>query len=334
MTASRERLAAYLVKGSDPVLRAEAARALVGELVGGSDAALVVEEHEPGSESADTTAATDAASTPPFLSDRRIVVLRDVGVYTSEGLAPLLAYLADPLPSTSVVLVTGDRGRLSPKLLSAVKAVGHVVETDVPANRRGRSAWLSTHLSGAPVRLTPPAVELLDTHLGEDLGRLANLLEALAAAYGAGSKVGPDDVRPFLGEWGAVPPWELTDAIDRGDTALAVSTLHRLLGPAERHPLEVMSILFRHFARMLRLDGSGAGDEGAAAAALGIKGSTFPARKALDQARRLGHDAVGQAIGLLAAADVDLRGASAWPEHLVMEVLVARLSRLRPARAR
>jgi len=98
--------------------------------------------------------------------------------------------------------------------------------------------------------------------------------------------------------------------------------------------LEVMSILFRHFSRMLRLDGSGAGDEATAAAALEMKGSTFPARKALDQSRRLGHDPLRLAIGLLATADVDLRGASAWPERLVMEVLVARLSRLRPARGR
>jgi len=31
---------------------------------------------------------------------------------------------------------------------------------------------------------------------------------------------------------------------------------------------------------------------------------------------------------LLAQADLDLRGAKEWPDELVMEVLVARLSRL------
>jgi DNA polymerase III delta subunit len=61
--------------------------------------------------------------------------------------------------------------------------------------------------------------------------------------------------------------------------------------------------------------------------------STFPAKKAMDQGRRLGHEGVSRAIQLLAEADLTLRGFDKdWPEDLVMEVLVARLCRLRPGR--
>ena len=55
-------------------------------------------------------------------------------------------------------------------------------------------------------------------------------------------------------------------------------------------------------------------------------GSTFPARKALSQARRLGSKGLRRSVELLAAADLDLRGAQAWPDELVVEVLVARLA--------
>ena len=55
-------------------------------------------------------------------------------------------------------------------------------------------------------------------------------------------------------------------------------------------------------------------------------------------ARRListvrGHDTVARAITLLANADLALKGAIEWPDGLVLEILVARLSRLggRPA---
>ena len=65
-----------------------------------------------------------------------------------------------------------------------------------------------------------------------------------------------------------------------------------------------------------------------AAQLLGMKGSTFPARKALSQSRKLGHDRVVRAVELLAGADIDLRGGKAWPDGLVLEVLVARLARL------
>jgi DNA polymerase-3 subunit delta len=78
---------------------------------------------------------------------------------------------------------------------------------------------------------------------------------------------------------------------------------------------------------LLKLDGADARDEASAAAALGIKPG-FPARKALDQYRKLGGGGVTRAVGLLAQADLDLRGAKEWPDSLVIEVLVARLSKL------
>jgi DNA polymerase-3 subunit delta len=105
-----------------------------------------------------------------------------------------------------------------------------------------------------------------------------------------------------------------------------------MLGAGDRHPLVVMASLHGHFGRMLRLDGVDGLDEAGAARLLGLKGSTFPARKALDGARSLGADGLAEAFRLLGAADLDLRGATAWPERLVLEVLVARLSRLRRAK--
>lgn len=321
-------LPVYLVRGDDPGLRSEAVRALVHELVGDGDLSLMVEEHEPAAEDADTSAIADAAQTPPFLTERRVVVARDVSAYATEALQPLLGYLADPLPTTSLVLVAGG-GRLAPKLLDAVKKSGHVIDTAVPQQKRGRTAWLADRLKGAPVKLDAGAVDLVDEHLGDDLGRLPNILETLAAAYGHGARLGVDDLRPFLGGAGTVPPWELTDAIDAGDTAGALKALQRMLDAGERHPLQVMATLHAHYARMLRLDGAGAADEAQAAEALGIKGSTFPAKKALTQVRRLGHEGVAEAFRLLSDADLDLRGIrKQWPESLVMEVLVARLSRL------
>ena len=328
MTATTDVLPVYLVRGEDPVLRGEALRALVHDLVGDADASLVVEEHE-GSEEADMAAVADAAQTPPFLTDRRIVVVREVHAYPSAAVEPLLGYLEDPQPTTTLVLA-GGKG-IAQKLVNAVKKAGHIVEAGVPANKKGRDVWLAEHLRGAPVKLEPTAARLVDSHLGEDLGRLNNLLESLAAAYGHGARVTVEDVEPFLGEAGSVPPWELTDAIDRGDTPGALVTLQRMLHAGERHPLVLMATLHNHYGRMLRLDGADVRDEAQAAEALGIKGSTFPAKKALTQARRLGHDGIVEAFRLLAEADLDLRKfRKDWPEELVMEVLVARLSRLGP----
>ena len=90
----------------------------------------------------------------------------------------------------------------------------------------------------------------------------------------------------------------------------------------------LMAVLHRRYANMLRLDGAGVGSDKAAAELLGMKGSTFPAKKARQQAGRLGTERLARAVELLADADLQLRGTVDWPPELVLEVLVARLANL------
>jgi DNA polymerase-3 subunit delta len=187
----------------------------------------------------------------------------------------------------------------------------------------------------ARVRLDTEAESLVETHLGQDINRLGAVLEVLSAAYGDGARLSAADVAPYLGEAGSVAPWDLTDAIDAGRTQDALTALHRLLGGADRHPLVVLAILHRHVQSMLRIDDPAIRSELQAAQAMGIgKGrSTYPAKKALASARRWGSGRIEQGIGLVADAELDLKGASACPEELVLEVLVARLCRLARASA-
>ncbi|HEY1278617.1 MAG TPA: DNA polymerase III subunit delta [Acidimicrobiales bacterium] len=313
-------MSVYLLRGDDEVLLGDAVTELVARLVGDDDRSLVVEEFD--GEEYPLGAVVDAARTPPFLTDRRVVVARGVGRFTDP--APLAAYLIDPLPTTDLVL-TASGERLPKPLLDAVKkAGGEVVATGAGRNRQERSGWIDERLAASDVRLDPSARTAVVEWLGEDLGRLPALLETLAVFEGRLTK---DEVEPFLGEAGSVPPWDLTDAIDKGDTAAALSMLNRM----DRHPLAVMAILQGHYERMLRLDGADVRDRSTAAAHLKV--SPFQAGKALEQGRRLGHDGVARAVELLAGADLDLRGQKSWPPELVMEVLVARLSRLAPRAA-
>src|SRR3974390_3412127 len=116
--------AAYLVRGDDPALIAQATHLLVGRLVGDGDPSLTVEEFGgPGVDQIDIGAVVDACTTPPFLVGKRVVVLREAGQITAADGKRLAAYLADPLPSTALVLVAGG-GTVPPSLSQAVAAAG------------------------------------------------------------------------------------------------------------------------------------------------------------------------------------------------------------------
>jgi len=319
-----------LVDGDDATLVAEAVSALIAELVGDDDQTLAMEDAR--GDEVDLASVADSCATPPFLTDRRIVVVRDVGRFSTEEVGPLLSYLGDPLSSTVLVLAAGA-GTVAPKLAAAVKAHGHVIVTKVAT--RDTREWVRARLRRAPVRLDAPAEALLENHLGEDVSRLGALLEVLVAAYGEGARLSPAQIEPYLGEAGSVAPWDFTDAIDAGRTDEALELLHRLLGGGDRHPLVVLAILHRHVQSILRVDSPAIRTEAQAAEAMGIaKGrSTFPAKKALTAAGRWGSVSISEAIGLVADAELDLKGKSAWPPEAVLEVLVARLCRLARARA-
>ena len=320
---------AYLLKADDPVVLADAARSQVDELAGKEDPVLTVEEFS--AEEDDLATVAEAARTPPFLSSRRVVVCRDVDRLSTEQARPLLSYLAEPLESTALVLVAA--GSVPPRLVSAVKKVGHVQEVAL-RGPKAHKGWVAARLKEASVRLDARATALVTAHVGEDAGRLVGVLHMLEAVHGEGARLGIEQVTPFLGEAGGVAPWDLTDAIDGGDVATALSHLRRMLEGGQRHPLVVLASLHSHYERLLRLDGADVAGEEQAAALLGLKGSTYPARKALGQTRRLGHDGVTRAFGLLAGADLALKGTLEWPAELVLEVLVARLCRLRSFAAR
>ncbi|HET9060117.1 MAG TPA: DNA polymerase III subunit delta [Acidimicrobiales bacterium] len=326
---------AWLIVGEDPSLVSEELSRLVRQLVGDQDRSLVLEEMA-SADDAELFAVVDACRTPPFLSDRRVVVVRELGRFGPDQLAPVLSYLEEPMSTTRLVLVSGG-GTLPSKFVTAFKAAGctEVVGTDV-SPREARN-WVAEKVAASGVKLVPAALVAIQDHLGEDLNRLSSVLATLESAYGTGARLGPEQVAPYLGEAGAVPPWDLTDAIDRGDAETALTLLHRLTGAGDRHPLVVLAILSRHYSNMLKVQSPSIATEAQAAAALGIaKGrSTFPAKKALDAARRLGPSGVGDAVIALAEAELALKGKIDWEGDLVLEVLIARLCRLsRSARAR
>ncbi len=315
-----------LVKGDDPALVAQAAHTLVEQLVGDDDPSLVVEEFGgPGSDELDVGAVIDACTTPPFLVARRVVVVRDVGKLAADDARRLTDYLKEPLPTTALVLLSGG-GKMATSLSKAAGAAGRVVDTSVGRTGRDRSQWLADHFRAGPVRLDPAAQKAAAEHLGSDMGRLAGLLDMLAAAYGAGASVSVAELEPFLGHAGSLAPWDLTDAIDAGETATALAVLHRLLEADGGHPLVVMANLHRHYRQMLRLDGADVTSAEQAAEVLGIH--SYPAKKVLAQTRRMGAARIAQAIALLAEADLGLRGTTLLPGETVLEILVARLARL------
>ncbi len=320
----------YLIEGTDQGLVDNGLVDLLNRLCGEYEPSMVVEEYGgPDSEAVDVLQVAEALSTPPFLADRRIVVLRQVGRMPSADISKLVGAIDDITDGVLLVITGGDRTVPAP-LRKVVGELGIIVDATSPAERQ-RPKWIHERISKSPLKMDSRAESWLQDRLGDDLSRLDGLLGILVATYGEGAVLSESDLEPFAGEAGVLPSWELTDAIDAGNASLAMKNLHRLIFAGEFYPLAILAILYRHYESALRVDGLALRDGSQAAEVIGVK-SKFLGEKSLRLSRQLGYVGISSAISLLAQADIDLRGNTALPAITILDVLVGRLSRLRTTR--
>ena len=339
-----------LVQGTDPSLRDREVQRAIDELLGPVDRSLALDDHtvesrrrgaaadaEPADDEPSSsgslelpafTAIVNALQSPPFMTECRVVVVREIGNLTGDQAKWLAEWMGDPLPGVNLVLVLGG-GRVPAALDKAVKAVADVV---APESEQTAAA-LAGAAKTARLKLSREAATRIASHFGDDAGRVPELVELLRATYGSGATLDVDDVEGYLGELGTAGRFDLTNAIDRGELGAALEVLHRLLTatsasqPKPLHPMQVMASLVYHYQRLLRLDDPSITTKEQAASVLGMK-SAGGARFPLEAARRLGSDGMREALALLAQAELDLRGQSGLDERTAIDVLVARLAAL------
>jgi DNA polymerase-3 subunit delta len=271
-----------------------------------------------------------ALESPPFMTAVRVVVVRGIGNLTKDQAAWLAGWIAAPLETTRLVLVTGG-GRIPAALDKALKAAG---ATTLAANESVEQV-LASAAGEAGVALSAAAAARVLAHLGDDAGRVPSLVEVLATAYGPGSTLDVADVEPFLGAMGTAEPFALTNALDRGDVAGVLVALHRSLratsGKSQQarpmHPMQVMAMVTGHYQRLLRLDHPTIATPDQAAGVLGMKNARAASFR-LQAARALGTEGLREVFALLAQAELDLRGASGVDDETVLEILLARLANL------
>ena len=347
-----------LVQGADPALRDRDVQRHVDELLGSDDRSFALDDHTMASrrrasggdaveddndDAGDADGSVElpafaaivtALQSPPFMTTARVVVVREIGNLTAEQSQWLAAWVADPLDGVHLVVVPGG-GRIPSALDKACKAHAQVV---APAAERTADV-LQRELKDAHIKLASDATNEIAAHLGDDAGRIPELVEMLHSTYGDDAVLSLLEVEQYLGELGTAGRFDLANAIDRGDVAGALETLHRLLSatsaaqPKPLHPMQVMATLGFHYQRLVRLDDPAIVTKEHAALALGMK-SAGGARFPLDAARRLGTDGLRDAITLLELAEVDLGGASGLDKRTIMDVLIARLAALSRRSAR
>jgi len=235
----------YLIFGSEQLLLDRAVRRLKERFAKVADLDFNLETFDGDSASADDV--TNAANTMPFMSDRRLVIVRGVDKMSAADQGVLADYAKDPAPYTALVLVATKVNRGS-RLYKAVDALGGASE--YPAPKRGEyPAEVTKLFAEHGKRASADAARALVEAVGRDLRRLDSEVDKVVAYVGDRATVDVKDIRA-VASVGDVSVFEFLDALGSRDAGMALRLLGRLLGAGESvHGILAMGV--RHIRSLL-----------------------------------------------------------------------------------
>lgn len=172
-------------------------------------------------------------STPPMLSDRRLVVVRNVK-FSAAGRKIIADYLRNPLETTTLLLIYADAKVPSWKeqerdiLITGTTAAGAVVQFR-PLTEGEAVGRLRKEAERAGFELSREAAEFLVEEAGSEWGILRGELEKLKLFVKGRKEAGLKEAAACLGYRQETGPFELQGHLTRRETLRALDCLRRLL---------------------------------------------------------------------------------------------------------
>jgi DNA polymerase III delta subunit len=245
----------YLIVGDD---EAEMSRLSAGisALVEDELRAFNSERFYAGERGVTPAAIVEAARTLPMMSDRRVVTVlraekmlkpkrrgKAVGEEASDApdaeapteLDVLEAYVRDPSPQTTLVLLASDVDRTR-KVYKTLQKQSTIVECwglrvardgriDLREVARTAEQMVKQAVGDGGQQIEPPAARLVAERAGTDIARLRGDVERLLLYTAGSAKITLDDARQIVSAETAQDDWAVTNAIQRRDAREALRQL-------------------------------------------------------------------------------------------------------------
>ena len=245
----------YLIVGDDEAEMSSLAGAIAG-LVEDELRVFNSERFYAGERGVTPAAIVAAARTLPMMSDRRVVTLlraekmlkpKRRGKAAAEEPADepdaeppteldvLEAYVKDPVPETTLVMVASDVDRTR-KLYKTLQKQSTIVEcwglragrddrVDLRDIARKAEERVKQAVSAAGQAIEPGAARLVAERAGTDIARLRGDVDRLLLYTSGNAKITLDDARQVVSAETAQDDWAVTTAIQRRDAAGALRQL-------------------------------------------------------------------------------------------------------------
>ena len=178
-------------------------------------------------------------STPPMMAERRVIVLRDVNALKKDARRALDEYLSKPAPDLLLVMTAAAGTKPDAPLAASTT----VLEFDYLTGDR-IPRWIAHYATnGLGIRISEPAMELLQAAVGSDLHQLAGELDKLASYAQGRDEIGEDDVAAIVGVRRGETQADLLDAVADRNVSRSLELIPHVLAQPKTTAVSVVMAL-------------------------------------------------------------------------------------------
>ncbi|KJF16086.1 MULTISPECIES: DNA polymerase III subunit delta [Acidithrix] len=323
----------FLIRGNDPRLVQDGEAAAIESLQKKGQLEVVTFE----SSSVEGSQVVMALSQAYMFSDGAIVTLRSIDALDSsltEMLGQYLIKATEERLFDNYLVLSSSTGTIDSKLLKSITTCGQVIDLKL-GDAKDRRSFLENEIRSSSLSFEAGVTNLIANHFGEDVARVRSLLEVLEATFGSGSRLGVEEIEPYLNRAGSQPLYLLTSAIEEAranSESKVLGELRRFIDDSRIHPLLVYTTISRRIIEIAAVHGllNYSVDEiNRALVASGMrKKNDFPAKKLASAASVLTYDDVLKALEYCAETEGRMKGLDGISDRFALELLVARLTNL------
>ena len=262
----------------------------------------------------------NCASTIPFFSSKRLIVVKDFEKLSKEDIPKVISYIKKPHQHACLVLDIKDGDILikDPALNRCAKVLrfSDLADTEL-------SNWIAKYISSKGKAIEEEAIEILKELQGKDLLNLSQELEKLITFVADRKNITTNDVESLVGKSVLASAFDIADSVSEQNASRAIEIVYELMS-AGKKPYEIIGLLCWHFKRILK------------AKSLLSKGSTessvaqllrIPRKNIKDffaQVRAFSKNQIEKKMSLLLETDLNIKRPR-YSTSLIMEFAIIRL---------
>lgn len=309
---------AYLIYGREELLLSEALERLKERLNDGSD---VLDYDDFRASDVSAKKIVDVARTAPFLSSKRLVVVREAEQLSVGDISTLASYLDNPSPFACLVLVASAL-RKENKLFQVFDVRGAAYEYKPPLPNQ-YPTWIKNEFLKRNKKVSTEVANFVFLNVGKDLGRLRSEIEKICLFCKEKEEISLLEIEAVTTKSAQSSIFDLVDAIGKRSEKKAFAILNSLLEAGEDY-YHIFHMIVRQF-RLLLITKAFL-DKGSTEVELAkkLRLPSFIVRKYIGQAKNFSLKQLKQAYQYFLETDLSLKTSKKDPK-LALEALLYKI---------